>query len=130
MEQQQNKAQQELKRIEEEIKTHPPEFSGHNTDHTINGERVRCKCDLLEAKKQGILLGLEAGKQEALLQLGKPMQEQFKAVADKARKEVFDFIDKHKNNQGSHFMFDEEDYQRFKEELVEKAVWDTLGEKE
>ena len=51
------------------------------------------------AKEKGILLGLEAG-----------------------RKEVFDFIDKNKINQGSHFLFDEEDYQQFKE--------DTLGEKE
>ena len=42
--------------------------------------------------KQCILLGLEAG-----------------------RKKVFDFIDKNKTNQGSHFLFDEEDYQEFKE---------------
>lgn len=35
-----------------------------------------------------------------------------------AKKEVFDFIDEHKVNQGSHFMLDEEDYQRFKKDSL------------
>ena len=81
-----------MNKAEQELKRIEAELESHIFCYCSN-------CRFLKGYKQGILLGLVDG-----------------------RKEVFDFIDKNKTNQGSHFLFDEEDYQQFKE--------DTLGEKE
>ena len=90
-----NQAEQELKRIEEELKSAQEVLD--NPNKYMPSVLVEADIDITHCnqRKSDILLGLEAG-----------------------RKEVFDFIDKSKLNTGSHFMVDEEDYQQFKEKFL------------
>ena len=118
-----NSAQQELERIEENIKSRQHILDNQTAYHLDDVRMAEDDIISLNQRKSDILLGLEAGKQEIekLKRLinctkdhpeiepqtccyqgdtitleayeetqVKPTQEQFKAVADKARKEVFE----------------------------------------
>ena len=94
-----NKAQQELKRIEEEISKLKLKFSP-----------LPQMWEHLEAKKEGILLGLDSGKSDRFSDFAKGQRA--------GRKEVFDEIEKNAPYNAPYRLMNDDWYVKIKSKLL------------